>query len=225
MCDELFAFRRQNVRQPATSHLHQPRSIAITIHFFVLGLFFIILAAILVALELARESPIRIGYWNGAITAFSALTMFCVSAYANVWTLVILLFTNAFTILGCIVVVLASAHEDRIQQPSYWVCLAVLTLSIYSIMFLIIKHGLPWHHVREVDTDIFRQSSAGTSVAAHQEPQPPEGFMFPGEERSLPSYESLKHPPAYQETIQEGSSKEQQQAKSTKKKVNGRRNK
>ncbi|KAM3179233.1 hypothetical protein ACTXT7_000989 [Hymenolepis weldensis] len=207
LCDNFLAIQCRRVPTQTTENPH-PRCrhcLALTIHFFILGLIFLILAAILLAFELASATPLKIGYWNGALAAVSAIAMFCVAAYPIHWTLVILLITNAFTTLACSIVALTTAREESGQIPSYWLCLAILTLSVYSMIFVLIRHGLPWTNANELESDFILPPVEQSVI---QEPQPPEGFMLPGEENLPPDYDSLRHPPTYCEAMGECNTEE-----------------
>lgn len=51
---------------------------------------------------------------------------------------------------------------------------------------------------REQSTNVIISSVEQSAI---RQPQPPEGFMLPGEEHYLPKYESLTHPPTYFEAM------------------------
>ncbi|VDO00505.1 unnamed protein product [Rodentolepis nana] len=207
VCDDFLAIRCRRVPTP-TADDRTPRCrhcLGLVINYFILGLVFLILTAILLAFELASGTPLRIGYWNGALAAISALAMFCVAAYPTHWTLVFLLISNAFTILACAIVALTTVHDENRQIPSYWICLTILALSVYSAIFVLAKRGLPWSNIREVESDFILPSLEQSGM---QELQPPEGFVLPGE-HLLPDYDSLRHPPTYGEAMGEGHSEDQ----------------
>nr|CDS28789.1 conserved hypothetical protein [Hymenolepis microstoma] len=216
VCDDVLAIRCRRVPAQTTDE-RPPRCrhcLGIVINFFILGLIFLVLAAILLAFEMASGTPLKIGYWNGALAAISALAMFCVAAYPTHWTLVFLLVTNAFTILACAIVALTTVRDENRQIPSYWICLTLLALSVYSAIFVLAKRGLPWGNTREVESDFILPP---LEQSAMQELQPPEGFVLPAEQL-LPDYDSLRHPPTYGEAMGEGNSEDQTNAKRNKNK-------
>ncbi|KAM7537803.1 hypothetical protein Aperf_G00000063359 [Anoplocephala perfoliata] len=203
VCDDYLAIHCRRCPPPSAEESH-PRfrsHLAATLHLFLIGLVFLTLAAILIAFELASSTPYRIGYWTGALGCLSAIAVCCVAAKTNHLTLIFLLSVNSFTILACTIVALTSMQSnDKGQVPSYWLCLGILTCSVYSAIFVMVKHGLPMGDstIREQNANVMIPSMEQSAV---REPQPPEGFMLPGEEHYLPKYESLTHPPTYFEAM------------------------
>ncbi|VDM24697.1 unnamed protein product [Hydatigera taeniaeformis] len=170
------------------------------LHYIFLGLIFFGLASLLFAFEVATPTPYSLGYWNGALAFFSGLSVFGVVAFTSQWTLILLLGINAFTILACIIAALTSmkTREER-HLPSYWVCLATLMCSVYSMIFVLVKYGLDAE-------DLSRQNSAfmlaSQELQSRQQTiQPPEGFILPNEVPYLPDYDNLSDPPSYREAV------------------------
>ncbi|KAL5109716.1 hypothetical protein TcWFU_000618 [Taenia crassiceps] len=178
----------------------QSKNLTSRLHYIFVGLIFFGLASLLFAFEVSTPTPYSLGYWNGALAFLSGLSIFSVAAFTSQWTLVLLLGVNAFTILACIIAALTSmkTREER-HLPSYWVCLAILMCSVYSMIFVLVKYGLDAE-------DLSRQNSAFMLAPQELPPrqqniQPPEGFILPSEVPYLPDYDTLSDPPSYREAV------------------------
>ncbi|KAH9283250.1 hypothetical protein ECG_03842 [Echinococcus granulosus] len=200
------AFRTSRTNSSSMETSTDTKNLTSRLHYAFVGLIFLILASLLCIFEVTTPTPYSLGYWNGALAFLSGATILSLAVFTNQWTLVLLLGVNAFTILACIIAALTSmkAREER-HLPSYWVCLATLMCSVYSMIFVLVKYGLDAE-------DVSRQSSAfilaPQEMSSRQQTiQPPEGFILPSEVPYLPDYDNLSDPPSYREAIGDNAEK------------------
>lgn len=187
-----------------TSIMESPPSrsyITSRLHYIFLGLIFLALASLLIVLEMSTPTPYTMGYVNGALAILSSIAIFTVAAATTKWTLAFLLAVNALTILACMTSALTSMRSrEEHHMPAYWACLGVLVCSVYSAVFIMIKHGLSGRMMNEDSTEPI-MSPIDIASSRQQIVQPPEGFILPSEVPYLPDYDTLSQPPTYQEAI------------------------